>query len=342
MSNELSLVIHNRNGETSNEQEEFSNRMNEITNYRSLSYYQYVQLPFWFTSMPKYPEIQINYNDIDNTLNTIDTINTFDELVQLTEKYSNLAIKFINITHDSFSLDLGIYLGPKITPYDNLLKKINQKIESYYPKYKEIIIFKNTECANGFQLYNVTENLFLLADFIELKKMFENNKPMTYVEFRAEFGENACTEWHKMDEHGNSFGGFWLSDEPVERDDAFNLQFEENCKMLYELPYSNKLKLWTINYGCRNRLESVRYSNFLCCWLQWKIYQMDEHMKQIDKKYQTAKIKNIIKNISMEPSRIYNWFLSEDDKQYISNTFDVSINVKRPLIEIIKEQELKY
>jgi hypothetical protein len=181
--------------------------------------------------------------------------------------------------------------------------------------------------------------MFILADFIELKKMYENNKPMTFDEFKIEFEKDACTEWSKMDEHGECFGGFWKSNEPEIRDNAYTLSGENNCKKLYELPYSHKLKLWTVNYGCRTRLESVRYSNFLCHWIEWKIIQMDTQMKQTDKKRQIDKIKNIIKNISMEPSRIIDWYLDEEGKHKISGSFDISKKEKRSLIEIIKEQE---
>jgi hypothetical protein len=66
---------------------------------------------------------------------------------------------------------------------------------------------------------------------------------------------------------------------------------------------------------------------------------MDTQMKQTDKKRQIDKIKNIIKNISMEPSRIIDWYLDEEEKHKISGSFDISKKEKRSLIEIIKEQE---
>ena len=53
-----------------------------------------------------------------------------------------------------------------------------------------------------------------------------------------------------------------------------------DCKFVEQLQqhetnkYSSELKLWTIDIGCRNREECVRYSNFLCHWIEQKINQI--------------------------------------------------------------------
>lgn len=295
----------------------------------------YIPLTFYFNqNNGRGVHMPINYDEINEDNKKINLLN-LDELIKLTEIYSELAHKYIRCTYGWFDLDMGVFGGlPKITPYENILQRINAKIESFYPKYKEKILFKDTEYANGYQLFNCKNNIFVLADFIELKTLFENNKPMTYEEFKIEFDDIACTEWRKMDEHGKSFAGLWCSDD-LEEFQAGDLSYENNCRKLYELPYSSKLKLWTVSYGCRNRLESVRYSNFLCNWIQWKIYQMEEQMKQVDKQRQVSIFKSIIENIAMEPSRLFDWYLSEEEKQFISRSF----NNSNSLINIIKKME---
>lgn len=42
--------------------------------------------------------------------------------------------------------------------------------------------------------------------------------------------------------------------------------------------------LLTIRIGCNNRLESVRYSNFLCTWVERKLAMMEEIKEEIHKK----------------------------------------------------------
>lgn len=246
----------------------------------------FVPLQFLFTQsqIPSYKPM-FDYAEIENDID-IDSIDNieFDELSELFKKYSELSHKFIYNTTSRCDLDLGVYGFPRTTLYDDILNVINKKLNTFYPKYNEIIIFKDTEKVNGYQLYNCKTNLFTITDFFYFKKTIEEDKGMTFNEFEIEFEKITCSEWHKMDEHGESYGGFWQSDDDNIRDRAGDLSFENNCKKLYELPYSNKLKLWTIEYGCSTRQESVRYSNFICNWIQWKMYQMNEHIKQIDKK----------------------------------------------------------
>jgi hypothetical protein len=238
--------------------------------------------------------------------------------------------------YSRFDFDTGVYGIHKSSPYEKVCDTFADKIKDFYPKYREVILFNDREYANGYQLYNCKFNLFGICDFFELKKMYENNKPMTYEEFHSEYEKEACTEWAKMDEHGVSFGGFWESDDPEIKANAFNLSYETNCRKLYELPFSPKIKLWTVTFGCSRRQESVRWSNFWCEWIKWKIIQMETEIKRVDKKLQTGVFKDILKNISMEPSRIFNWFLDIEEQKSISKNFNTT-HYSRPLIDIINE-----
>lgn len=269
---------------------------------------------------------------------------TIIEILDLYTKYGDLHNKYIYMRTSPMTMDLGAYGFPKTSPYLYLiLDPICDYISNLYPKYKEKIIFKETEEANGYKLYDCKMNIFDICDFLLLLEKFDNTKKMPYEEFKNEFEKRACSEWSKMDEHGESFGGFWQSNDPAIRDNAYDLSFENNCKKLYELPYSDKFKLWTVDFGCRNRLESVRYSNFLCNWFYWKKLQMGECIKINRKMAQVEKYKKILEDIAMEPSRITRWYFDSEHVKNIKFVFNKSIDKldeKIPLREIIKQVEI--
>jgi hypothetical protein len=58
--------------------------------------------------------------------------------------------------------------------------------------------------------------------------------------------------------------------EPCIGDYDRDLVCEDNFKGLCELPYPRELIKRTIDLGCGNRNESVRYSNFICEWVKRK------------------------------------------------------------------------
>ena len=86
---------------------------------------------------------------------------------------------------------------------------------------------------------------------------------------------DCCSDWYKQDRHGNCFGGFWEYPEgSYQHENARQLSYDDNMKGLLELPYPREFILETIHIGCNNRQESVRYSNFLCEWMERKIKQL--------------------------------------------------------------------
>lgn len=87
--------------------------------------------------------------------------------------------------------------------------------------------------------------------------------------FYKAFTDQACTEWGKMDETDKSFGGAWAVE--AERDNAWNLCHERNARALFNLPYPKHAVLWTVDYGCRTRRESVPHSKMLCEWMRRKL-----------------------------------------------------------------------
>ena len=93
---------------------------------------------------------------------------------------------------------------------------------------------------------------------------------MTYAEFVEGFEKEACSDWNKMDEHGECFGGVWQSENEFERANAFELSRINNMNKLWALPYPKPFLLFTVRIGCTVRQESVRDSNHFAVWLQRK------------------------------------------------------------------------
>jgi hypothetical protein len=75
-----------------------------------------------------------------------------------------------------------------------------------------------------------------------------------------------CTDWCKMTPDGVSFGGYYKSQDPYERENAYTLTEASNRAALAQLPYPYKLIKWTIAYGCSIRSECVTFSRIVCEW----------------------------------------------------------------------------
>jgi hypothetical protein len=297
-------------------------------------------LEFFFNGRhgPRPTPPPIDYEPIKKDMANIDSL-SIDELDKLYNKYIDLHNEYIRCSHPSIDLDLGVYGIQKTSPYKEIYRIFMNKIENYYPEYKEPIILKETEETNGYRLYDCENNIFNVCDFLYLKKIYENNKPMSWEVFQSKYEVDACSDWAKMDDNGECFAGFWQSEDPEIKSNAYQLSYDSNCKKLYELPFGPEIKLWSIRFGCPRRQESVRWSNFWCEWIKRKILQTDNHIKQVDKKLQTEKFKDILKNIAMEPSRILSWYLDIDEKKSISSRFNTE-HYNRPLIDIIRELDI--
>jgi hypothetical protein len=120
--------------------------------------------------------------------------------------------------------------------------------------------------VNGYRLYHGDPPVYGM-EFKLARALFDDSTPMSYEEFYETFSENACSDWGKMDAHGECFGGFWdYPDNSIEKEHAYSLTFDANCRKLYQLPFSKRFILWTVEFACPRRLESVRYSNHMGVW----------------------------------------------------------------------------
>lgn len=155
----------------------------------------------------------------------------------------------------------------------NLAYKICKKYDS---KFEENLCMDTDEVVNGYKLYKIDSNFMKRQDYTKLVEMWKSNKQYTYDEFTDIYDDTACSDWAKMDAHGGSFGGFWDYPEGTkEKENAWSLTREANGLALWNLPYPKEVVLKTIEFGCNSRMESVRYSNFMCEWLKRKMVQLD-------------------------------------------------------------------
>lgn len=155
-----------------------------------------------------------------------------------------------------------------------MIPKLEERIEELEPEWyaKTKIVTSEKEIVNGYALNDSrwrSEPCYGI--YVRLKTAWEEEMDMTHEEFVEEFEKEACTDWNKMDEHGESFGGFWKSEDPKIRDKAFTLQRTHNREKLWELPFPKRFLLITMDYGCACREESVRDSNHFGVWFERKM-----------------------------------------------------------------------
>ena len=161
-------------------------------------------------------------------------------------------------------------------PIPQFYQKDIDKIYSYMvlipKKFNEPIIMNEEEIVNGYNLYNINDLLMDWDVFLSYVKIYLNsNKNDTWENFYEYCNKNCCSEWSKQDRCGECYGGFWITD----RANAWSLSRTDNIKGLFELPYPQELIKLTIKIGCNNRMESVRYSNFLCEWIKRMITHLE-------------------------------------------------------------------
>lgn len=107
-------------------------------------------------------------------------------------------------------------------------------------------------------------------------------------EFMEWIEAECCSDWAKQDQHGECYGGYWEYPEgSYEKEHAWELSKKKNFECLCDLPYPREAIKYTIELGCENRQESVRYSNFLCEWTKRKM----EYMKTYKIKLPPIKLK---------------------------------------------------
>jgi hypothetical protein len=186
----------------------------------------------------------------------------------VSECITNSTPKFTLIDNNLATLQrLVHYQKVRETPEPEWWKPSVFYDESYKSLHKSIKV-------NGYEIesnYEIGCSYVLYKDLID---DWNDKTEMSYDEFKEKYDDVACSDWAKMDRHGKCFVGFYDYPEgSYERENAFTLTREDNCKALYELPYPRHLIFITINIGCNLRLECVKFTNFLCEWMKRRIKQ---------------------------------------------------------------------
>jgi hypothetical protein len=240
-----------------------------------------------------------------------------------------------------WNLDIGRSYD---SPYSEVLEFLAKRIKLLNPNFALNPEISQSEIVNGYKLYDCKGCVLCYSDFIEYKKLFEDDseKVMEFEEFYEKFDGTACTEWSKMNTTGDDwYVGFWKAEEGTEeREQSWYLTRKQNAKALFDLPYSKTFLLKTIDHGCANRMESVRYSNFLCVWFSRKLDLMKTQNLEIDEKA----LDNQYENYIVEVKR--NFYLSlypsmlrprQDDVwyEYINGKFVNVANNKQTIQESI-------
>jgi len=187
---------------------------------------------------------------------------TLDELRVLRDKLEAEAIKALP----------RILIPNRRTKFDHTIELVTHRINDFVlPGYNlASVTTSQTETVNGFALFDADKDVVSADEYLRLLKLGEGK--YTYSEWTKAMEGVCCTEWHKMDANGESYGGpYWTADE--DSDDykfAWERTFEANCKAMWDLPFAKELLLETIRIGCDLGSESVRWSNWLCVWLARK------------------------------------------------------------------------
>lgn len=170
------------------------------------------------------------------------------------------------------SFGMFYYFGEN--KFDIAINLISEQITKLLnPAFNTPIVMSKTEIVNGYSLYDCKINLATYDYFCELVKLMRSERKWTFDEWKKEMSDTCCTDWYKKTDGGESIGnGFWsYPEDSYQYKNAWQLTFNRSCKKMWKLPFSKDLLLETIRLGCSNRRESVRYSNFVCVWVQRKL-----------------------------------------------------------------------
>jgi hypothetical protein len=105
----------------------------------------------------------------------------------------------------------------------------------------------------------------------------KENEECSKEDFIEWLEDNTCTDWHKMDRQGESYGGKFYEEYYKEKDPvkqlkkhsiAWKLTKMDNFEGACELPYPRELIKEIIKIGCSLRRESIKDINSMCEWVK--------------------------------------------------------------------------
>ncbi|AYV85443.1 MAG: hypothetical protein Satyrvirus17_3 [Satyrvirus sp.] len=245
-----------------------------ISNYNILKGYRPFDKNFLDSSYPDFQEKYIIYKKFleqypPENNDVLNSFHNFDDYIMVTTEISKLIDYFNDISYYQKYHGNANLFGTEIAKLNSILDFLKQ----LSAKFDTCITIGEDE-INGYNIGKYKLFYICYDDFLDMEYYWKK-EDIPYEEFKNRFEDTACTEWNKMDKYGECFGSYWKYPEgSYEWENAFDLCEEENCRALYELPYPKQFLLYTVRYGCRNRLECVEYSNFL-----------GEYMKRLVEKF---------------------------------------------------------
>lgn len=229
------------------------------------------------------------FNRRDEIVIFLENLENITDLEQL-ENMSDLIVRFERMYTISNGGPVFMYPVPISTNYERVCERIHNLTLDYSC---HIVHIDKKHIINGYELhdYYCESNPVSYSYFLKLCKIWKNLmeyedgkwiekseplKELTKEEFFKLFNSTACSDWGKQDEYGECFGGFWkYPDNSHEKEHAYKLSIDKNKRLLWKLPYPKRFLIETINIGCSNRYESVKYSNYLGYWMEEKMKFMN-------------------------------------------------------------------
>jgi hypothetical protein len=230
---------------------------------------QYKPIPQILNSYPDYHEIMESIVKLDE-LNLSDTSILLDNFIEMQDYY----LKEISKSTDSTE-STGDMFFQQFIPFEDDYNKIrnrkthllnisNEKANKFHTS--NLIINKN-EKVNGYEMYMFEENIMEFKVFEDLWKKYSDYKQMKNIHFMEYIDYICSSKWSKMNQCGEQFGS--INNENIQRMVRAN-----NLNALRELPFPREVIIETIKMGRKNKMESVRYTNFICEWVRRKGIQV--------------------------------------------------------------------
>lgn len=138
-----------------------------------------------------------------------------------------------------------LFLMEEDHSYESLkafVQNIKARLAFLKSQFEHAILFR------GLKPYEMTPNEFFDCDWTERVKFLEIMK------------SNTCTEWCKMDIKGDSYTGYWRSEDPAIKNNAWDLTWEDNFNHIYDhldkKNYYPLTMMYVIEYLCASRCEA--------------------------------------------------------------------------------------
>lgn len=241
-------------------------------------------------------------NEIMDMLYNYDNTNRIDSIMDILKK-SDICDNEEDIIMD-YIYDTWFTKYKSRISYENLCE-----LEDLYEEYMDYMNIQTDKLYEGINTEKMKASKYKYSDARRYYKYYDykGNNDISYEEYN-EYKEYIRTnnmsyemfreklnllehDWHRIDENGNDYGGYY--DYPVDSEEfnnAYNLTYEKNCKLLYEIGHHELVLQIIEDYEDTYVIEVRNICDF--------IYRMHQKLKSYKSyKYMPGSITyNLIKN----------------------------------------------